>query len=121
MKTINLKTYQLYDFLPSGNCYKIRLLLNQLGIEYERINVDLLNKESRTKEFLKINPNGRTPVLYHDGQCLAESNAILWYLIMSKRWYCSGCSLNNTATNPTSQLHAIGFQYLRLKMSIRNS
>ncbi|NOQ12958.1 MAG: glutathione S-transferase family protein [Methyloprofundus sp.] len=72
--------YTLYDFLPSGNCYKIRLLLNQLGIEYERVNVDILNKESRTPEFLKINPNGRTPVLSHDGKHLAESNAILWYL-----------------------------------------
>lgn len=72
--------YKLYDFLPSGNCYKIRLLLNQLGIGYERVNIDILNKESRTPEFLKINPNGRTPVLYHDGKYLAESNAILWYL-----------------------------------------
>ncbi|OQK18572.1 glutathione S-transferase [Methyloprofundus sedimenti] len=72
--------YTLYDFSPSGNCYKIRLLLNQLGISYERINVDILNKESRTPEFLKINPNGRTPVLCHDGKYLAESNAILWYL-----------------------------------------
>ncbi|WP_287009136.1 glutathione S-transferase family protein [Alteromonas sp.] len=80
MKTATLKMYKLYDFLPSGNCYKIRLLLNQLGIEYERVNVDLLKKESRTPEFLKINPNGRTPVLYHDGKYLAESNAILWYL-----------------------------------------
>jgi len=72
--------YKLYDFLPSGNCYKIRLLLNQLGIKYERVNIDILSKESRTPEFLKINPNGRTPVLYHDGKYLAESNAILWYL-----------------------------------------
>ena len=55
-------------------------MINQLGIEYERVNVDLLKKESRTPEFLKINPNGRTPVLYHDGKYLAESNAILWYL-----------------------------------------
>lgn len=54
--------YKLYDFLPSGNCYKIRLLLNQLGIKYERVNIDILSKESRTPEFLKINPNGRTPV-----------------------------------------------------------
>ncbi len=72
--------YKLYDFLPSGNCYKIRLVLNQLGIAYERANVDILHKESRTPEFLKINPNGRTPVLLHDGKYLAESNAILWYL-----------------------------------------
>jgi len=72
--------YKLYDFLPSGNCYKIRLLLNQLGIAYERVNIDILNKQSRTPEFLKINPNGRTPVLFHDGKYLAESNAILCYL-----------------------------------------
>ena len=72
--------YKLYDFLLSGNCYKIRLLLNQLNIEYECINVDILKQESRTSEFLKINPNGRTPVLFHDGKYLAESNAILWYL-----------------------------------------
>lgn len=78
--------YKLYDFLPSGNCYKIRLLLNQLGIEYERVNVDILNKESRTPEFLKINPNGRTPVLCHDGKYLAESNAILWYLASNTRF-----------------------------------
>jgi glutathione S-transferase len=72
--------YKLFDFLPSGNCYKIRLLLNQLGIAYERVNIDILSKESRTPEFLKINSNGKTPVLYHEGKYLAESNAILWYL-----------------------------------------
>jgi glutathione S-transferase len=72
--------YKLYDFPASGNCYKIRLLLNQLGIPYQRIHIDILNKESRTPEFLAINTNGRVPVLYHDGQYLAESNAILWYL-----------------------------------------
>lgn len=72
--------YTLYDYLPSGNCYKIRLVLNQLGIAYETVTIDILNKESRTPEFLKINPNGRTPVLNHNGKYLAESNAILWYL-----------------------------------------
>ncbi len=82
--------YKLYDFLPSGNCYKIRLLLNQLRIDYERVNVDILNKASRTPEFLKINPNGRTPVLYHDGQYLAESNAILWYLASDTRFLPQG-------------------------------
>ena len=72
--------YKLYDFLPSGNCYKIRLLLSQLKIEYERVNVNILKNESQSPEFLKINPNGKTPVLYHNGNYLAESNAILWYL-----------------------------------------
>lgn len=72
--------YKLYDYLPSGNCYKIRLLFNQANIEYERVDIDILKKESRTAGFLAINPNGRTPVLSHDGRYLAESNAILWYL-----------------------------------------
>jgi glutathione S-transferase len=73
--------FKLYDFLPSGNCYKIRLLLNQLGIAFERIDINILAGESRTPEFLKINPNGRVPVLeIESGKYLAESNAILFYL-----------------------------------------
>jgi len=72
--------YKLYDFLLSGNCYKVRLLLNQLRIPYQRINVDILEQKSRTAEFLKINPNGKTPVLEQGNHILAESNAILWYL-----------------------------------------
>jgi len=82
--------YKLFDFLPSGNCYKIRLILSQLGIEYERVNIDILSKESRTPEFLKINPNGRTPVLYHEGKYLAESNAILWYLASNSSYLPKG-------------------------------
>lgn len=82
--------YKLYHLLPSGNCYKIRLLLNQLGIEYERVNIDILKKESRTPEFLKINPNGRIPILFHDGKYLAESNAILWYLASNTNFIPNG-------------------------------
>lgn len=47
---------------------------------YERIDIDILKKESRTEEFLNINPNGRVPVLEHDGKIISESNAIMWYL-----------------------------------------
>lgn len=73
--------YRLYDFLPSGNGYKIRLLLTQLKIPFERIEIDILKQESRTPEFLAKNPNGRVPVLeLQSGQFLAESNAILFYL-----------------------------------------
>jgi glutathione S-transferase len=71
---------RLYNVAYSGNSYKVRLLLAQLGIRYEIVEVDILNGESRTPEFLKINPNGRTPVLDDDGFVLAESNAILAYL-----------------------------------------
>ncbi|HTN71498.1 MAG TPA: glutathione S-transferase family protein [Methylomirabilota bacterium] len=71
---------KLYNVAYSGNSYKVRLLLAQLGLVCEIIEVDILKGESRTPEFLKINPNGRTPVLDDDGFVLAESNAILGYL-----------------------------------------
>jgi glutathione S-transferase len=72
---------RLYDFLESGNGYKVRLLLHQLEIGYERIELDITRGASRTPEFLAKNPNGRIPLLeLPDGTCLAESNAIQWYL-----------------------------------------
>src|SRR5215467_2515348 len=71
---------KLYSVRYSGNSYKVRLLLAQLGIPYEIVEVDILKGESRTPDFLKINPNGRTPVLDDNGFILAESNAILAYL-----------------------------------------
>jgi glutathione S-transferase len=71
---------KLYNVAYSGNSYKVRLLLAQLGLPYETIEVDILNGGSRTADFLKINPNGRTPVLDDNGFLLAESNAILAYL-----------------------------------------
>jgi glutathione S-transferase len=71
---------KLYNVAYSGNSYKIRLLLAQLEIPCEFIEVDILKGESRTPDFLKINRNGRTPVLDDDGFILAESNAILAYL-----------------------------------------
>ena len=73
--------YRLYEMSGSGNCYKARLLLNQLGIDYQRIPTNILNGESRTKEFLSQNANGKVPLLVlPDGRPLAESNAILCYL-----------------------------------------
>jgi glutathione S-transferase len=72
---------RLHDHLTSGNGYKARLLLAQLGIAYERIEYDLDKRETRTPEFLAMNPNGRIPLLeFDDGTFLAESNAILWFL-----------------------------------------
>ncbi|HKH09726.1 MAG TPA: glutathione S-transferase family protein [Rubrobacter sp.] len=72
----------LHDYLPSGNGYKARLLLAQLGIPFRRIEYDITRGETRTPEFLGgINPNGRVPVLeLDDGESLAESDAILFYL-----------------------------------------
>ena len=54
---------RLYDFLPSGNGYKIRLLLRQLSIPYELIEMDITRAETRTPEFLAKNPNGRVPAI----------------------------------------------------------
>lgn len=77
---------KLYNVAYSGNSYKVRLLLAQLGIPCEIVEVDILRGESRTPEFLKINPNGRTPVLDDNGFILAESNAILAYLARGTRY-----------------------------------
>jgi glutathione S-transferase len=71
----------LYDFMGSGNGYKVRLLLAQLGLPYRLVERDILKGETRTAEFLAKNPNGRIPTLeLEDGTHLAESDAILWYL-----------------------------------------
>jgi glutathione S-transferase len=71
---------RLYDYYDSGNGYKVRLLLAQLGIPYEYVEKDIMQGETRTPEFLKLNPNGRIPVVVlEDGTPLAESNAILFY------------------------------------------
>ena len=72
---------RLYDSATSGNCYKARLLLAQLGLEYERIEVDTRQQTSREEFLGDKNPALRVPVLtLDDGRHLAESNAILWYL-----------------------------------------
>ena len=78
---------RLYDSHLSGNGYKPRLLLAHLGRAYERIEVDILAGETRTPEFLVRNRNGRVPVLeLEDGMCIAESNAILFYLAEGSRF-----------------------------------
>jgi glutathione S-transferase len=72
----------LYSMQRSGNSYKVRLALAQLGIPYRLVEVDILKGESRTPEFLAKNPNGQVPLLeVESGQYLAESNAILWHLV----------------------------------------
>ena len=78
---------KVYDFTGSGNGYKTWLLLQQLGLPYERIECDILKGATRTPEFLKKNPNGRIPTLeLDDGTFLFESGAILWYLAEGTRF-----------------------------------
>ena len=71
----------LYDSAVSGNCYKVRLLLAQLGIAYERQEVDVVDRSARKELLGELNPALRVPTLvFDDGRVLAESGAILWYL-----------------------------------------
>ena len=77
---------KLYNVAYSGNSYKARLLLSHLGTPCDIIEIDILKGESRTAQFLKINPNGRTPVLDDEGFTLAESNAILAYLAKGTKY-----------------------------------
>ncbi len=72
---------RLYDYPASCNCYKVRLLLAQLGVPYERIPIDIFNGETLTDEYARINPMLTTPVLEtEDGRHLSDSNAIFLYL-----------------------------------------
>ncbi len=74
---------KLYDFLPSGNGYKVRLLLSWLDQAYEYQEVDIHAGDSHSPEFLTLNPAGQIPLLVlDDGRTLAESNAILFYLAL---------------------------------------
>ena len=71
----------LYDYMDSGNGYKVRLVLARLGLPYKLVECDILKGETRTPEFLKRNPNGRIPTLQiEDGSHIFESGAIVWYL-----------------------------------------
>ena len=71
----------LYSMQRSGNSYKVRLALAQLGVQYRMVEVDILKGESHTPEFLAKNPNGQVPLLeVAPGRHIAESNAILWYV-----------------------------------------
>ena len=71
----------VHGMSTSGNCHKLRLLLEQLGREYDWIEVDSANGATRTLEYLARNPNGKVPMLeLEDGRVLVESNAILCYL-----------------------------------------
>jgi len=70
----------LYNSAVSGNCYKVRLLLAQLGLAYEAVEVSVVDRSNRAELLGDLNPGLRVPTLVlDDGRPLAESNAILWY------------------------------------------
>ena len=71
----------LYNSPVSGNCYKVRLLLGHLGLEYETVDVSVVDRSNRAELLGELNPALRVPTLVlDDGRPLGESNAILWYL-----------------------------------------
>lgn len=73
--------YRVYGDAQSGNCYKVQLLMSHLDIDHEWVEVDILQKQTQTEEFLAKNANEKIPVLeLPSGECLSESNAILNYL-----------------------------------------
>ncbi len=71
----------LYNSQVSGNCYKVRLLLAHLGRDYERRELDVIDRSDRAEILGDLNPALRVPTLvFDDGRALAESNAIVWFL-----------------------------------------
>jgi glutathione S-transferase len=76
-----MMTIRLHDYSASGNCYKVRLLLAQLGRDYERVPVDIFGGDTLTDDYGRLNPARQTPVLEIEGaEPLTESNAILVHL-----------------------------------------
>ena len=74
-------TLILYDFALSGNCHKIRLLLSFLDLSYTKIPISVKASETKTPEFLRINPLGQVPVLVDQDLTIRDSLAILVYLV----------------------------------------
>jgi len=78
---------RLYNSQLSGNCWKVRQLLALRGIDYERVELDVIDRSNRRQVLGGKNPALRVPTLeLDDGSCLAESNAILWYLADETEW-----------------------------------
>lgn len=70
----------VYGTRSSGNCHKVRMVLDITGQPCEWREIDVLKAQTRSQEFLRLNANGKVPVVVlEDGACLPESNAILWY------------------------------------------
>ncbi|MDO8411823.1 MAG: glutathione S-transferase family protein [Phenylobacterium sp.] len=72
---------RIYGDSISDNCLKVKWTSERLGLDYEWVEIDLLKGETRTPQFLAINPAGQVPVvILPDGRPLAQSNAILLHL-----------------------------------------
>jgi glutathione S-transferase len=72
---------KIYGDTKSGNCLKVKWVCDMLALPYDWIAVDITKSDTRTAEFLKLNPAGQVPVVaFDDGRTLAQSNAIIRYL-----------------------------------------
>jgi glutathione S-transferase len=75
-----MQQLKLYDLERSGNCYKVRLLLSILGLDYERVHTDSTAGETQTEKCKRLNPRGQIPVLVDGETVIWDSMAILVYL-----------------------------------------
>ena len=92
----------LYNSEPSGNCYKIRLILAHLGIPYETTEVDVFRGGTRPEGLSKQNALNRVPMLVlDDGRCLPESTTFPRTRTRFRRC-CAGCSSSRTSTSRPS-------------------
>ena len=71
---------KLYDFPQSPYCQKVRLVLAEKDLSYEKIFVDLMKNEQKASEFLRLNPYGKVPVLMDDDEAIYDSTIINEYL-----------------------------------------
>ncbi len=98
---------RLYNSPVSGNCYKVRLLLAHLGIEYETVELSVVDRSNRAEVLGELNPGLRVPTLVlDDGRPLGESNAILWYLGDGTQYVPDG-SVRARAGAPVAVLRAV--------------
>jgi glutathione S-transferase len=81
-----LVTLRLYEYPPSGNCLKVRILLHHLQLPYQRVPTDIFGGDTMTEEYAAKNPARQTPVLEVGGRYLPESNVILWFLAEGTRY-----------------------------------
>ena len=82
---------KLFDYLPSGNSYKVRLLVSYLGLTYDHVLLDIHKGETQTDDYKSKNPAGQIPLLeLSDGRRIAESNAILYFLAKDTPYWPAG-------------------------------
>lgn len=78
---------KIYGDRQSGNCYKVQLMCDLLGLQYQWIDIDILAGDTQDVDFLAKNPLGKIPLLeLEDGRCLSESNAIINYLAFGSEY-----------------------------------